>query len=140
MALERLADGSTQLKDDECTFTFTRLRPGTLVVRIEGKDSGQFGTLPIDQFREEMQRFGELTLLIDARNGEVRAQNVIEVWGGFFKSNRLNLKSLHVLVGSKFMELTVGITTHLARMGRMVTVTTDAEAFERAVEKARASD
>jgi hypothetical protein len=139
MALEQLDDGSTRLQDEACTFTFTRLRPGALLVRIEGKDSGQFGTLPVDQFRDEMQRFGELTLLVDARAGEARAQNVIDVWGGFFKSNRLNLKSLHVLVGSKFMELTVGITTHLARMGRMVTVTTDAEAFERAVEKERSN-
>ncbi len=139
MQIERLEDGRAQLRDEACTFAFDRLRPGTLLVQIEGKDSGQFGTAVIDEFRSELQRFGRLTLLIDAEHAQAAGAPVTDLWRDFFKANRDGLESLTVLVGSRFMEFIVGVTTHLAQVGRLVTVTTDADRFRRDVERERAA-
>jgi hypothetical protein len=49
-------DGSVWLTADQCTFRFERLRPGVLLVTIDGYDHGQFGPLAVDEIAAEFAR------------------------------------------------------------------------------------
>jgi hypothetical protein len=130
MDVEHLPDGTTRLRDEACTFIFKRMRPGMLCVEVKGRDKGQFGTAPLDQLRAEIQRFGSLTLFIDAEQGAATGLGVTEMWRDFFKANKNSIESVSVLVGSRYMEFMVSVALHLANMGRVVTITTDRDVFE----------
>ena len=58
---EVLADGSVQLRAADCTFVFTRLRLGALLVTVEGYDDGTLGTAPLEEIGAEVQ-YGDLKI------------------------------------------------------------------------------
>jgi hypothetical protein len=136
---EVMADGRVQLASSDCSFVFQRLRPGVLLVTIAGHDAGQFGTGPLDEIRLELLRNRPLELLIDARDADSAAKSVSDEWTRFFSLNSEHLSRVSVLVGSKFMQLTVAIAQHLSRTGRLIELHSEPDVFDRQVASASAS-
>lgn len=126
---EILPDRRVQLSCDGCTFIFQRLRPGALLVTINGFDAGQFGTGVLDEFRLELSRYSPLELFIDAQNALGVAVDVSQEWTRFFSTHRQQLKRVSVLVGSKMMQLTVAISQHLSQTGNLIQIYSDPEVF-----------
>ena len=126
---EIFGDG-VRLSAGNCTFTFRRPRPGVLHVVIIGMDSGQFGTTTLDEFRAEIARHRPVELYIDAREATGAAVSVSDEWTKFFASHRADLSRVHVLVGSKVVQLTVAIAQHLSRTGNLIQIYSDPELFD----------
>lgn len=125
--------GSARLTSDRCTFEFTRLRPGVLLVKIAGEDLGQFGSAAVDEIAAEFARFSRpLTLLVDAAAALAPANRVMQDWTAWFKANRQKLERVVVLVHpeSRLTLLTVSIARHLSHTGDLIHISTDADAFE----------
>ena len=131
VAREELPGGTIRLLDAACSFTFSRLRPGALLITITGHDKGQFGTRSLDEVRMEMLRHRPLELFIDASDASGASARVSEEWTHFFSLNREQLKRVSVLVGSKVMHLTVAIAQHLSRTGDLIQIHSDRDAFAR---------
>jgi hypothetical protein len=125
-----LADGRLQLRAGRCSFTYERVRPGVLVVVIEGSDKGQFGTAALDEIRLELLRQRPLELFVDAEAASMVAVEVSKEWTQFFSLNREHLTRVSVLVGSKAIELTVAIAQHLSRTGNLLQIYSDRELFD----------
>ena len=68
------------LKDDRCAFTFERLRPGVLEIRIVGTDGGQFGTAPLDEISLALRRERPLELFVDAAEATMPVVSVSQDW------------------------------------------------------------
>jgi hypothetical protein len=136
---EVLADGSIKVTGADCTFLFSRIRPGALLVTIKGLDAGQFGTSTLDEIRMELLRHRPLELFVDARDALGAAVSVSEDWTKFFSFNREQLKRVSVLVGSKVVHLTVAIAQHLPRTGNLIQIYSDHEVFQGQVDLARAA-
>jgi hypothetical protein len=118
-----------RLSAGNCAFVFRRPRPGVLHVVIDGLDNGQFGTTTLDEIRAEIGRNRPLELFVDAREAVGAAVSVSEEWTRFFSSRRGDLKRVHVLAGSKMVQLTVAIAQHLSRTGDLIQIHSDPEIF-----------
>lgn len=134
---EQLPDGSVRLSAGGCTFVFRRLRPGAMLVTINGHDTGQFGTSTLDEIRLEMMRHRPLELFVDARDAIGAAVSVSDEWTRFFSLNREQLRRVSVLVGSRVVYLTVAIAQHLSRTGNLLQIYSDPETFDARVNGAK---
>lgn len=130
--LERavLPNGSVRLTADDAAIVFVRPRPGVLVVTIEGYDKGQFGTAPFDEIHSALRVAAPLELFVDARNTVGATVRVSQDWTSFLSRHRRELRHVHVLVGSKVVELTVAIAQHLSRTGNLIQIYSAPAIFE----------
>jgi len=117
-------------------LVFARPAPGVLVVAITGYDKGQFGTAPFDEIDSVLRVAAPLLLFVDARNAVGATVRVSEDWTGFLSRHAAELAHVHVLVGSKTVELTVAIARHLSRTDRLIQIYSDPDVFETQLEAA----
>ncbi len=138
MAIERrvLDDGVVQLVSERCTFTFHRLRPGVVLVRITGVDHGEFGTRPVDELREDLSRYAPVEIFFDLVDAAVGTANVSDMWTEWIREQRGNLKSVSILVRSKFVHLTVEVAKLFSRTGELIRIYLDEQRFEEAIARA----
>ena len=127
---ELLPGGTVRLRAGECSFVYRRPRPGALLVTIIGMDDGQFGTTTLDEITTALAREQRLELFIDASEAIGAAVSVSDDWTRFFSSHRERLERVHVLVGSKVVELTVAMAQHLSRTGNLIQIYSDPGIFE----------
>ena len=130
MERETLSDGTLRLSVKDCAFTYTRLRPGVLLVRISGFDRGELGRAPFEQPEAEMSAHGPLALLLDLRQAEGATKAVSDAWTEWFRERRPQLREVHILVASKFLDLTVKVAKLFSRTGELIQVYSDASRFE----------
>jgi hypothetical protein len=123
-------DGTVVLAAGRGSFRYRSPRPGTLEIRIDGVDNGQFGTATLDEVALALVRHRPLELFIDASAASMPAVAVSREWARFFALNRKDLSRVSVLVGSKSVELTVAIAQHLSRTGNLIQIYSDAALFE----------
>jgi len=131
-----LPDGSVRITSGEAGFAFARPTPAVLVVTITGYDKGQFGTAPLDEIGGVLRVAAPVHLFVDARNAVGATVRVSEDWTGFLSRHRTELKHVHVLAGSKMVELTVAIARHLSRTDRLIQIYSDPAVFEAQLEAA----
>jgi hypothetical protein len=125
-----LADGTIRMAVEASAFEFARPRPGVLVVTITGYDKGQFGTAPLDEIGSVLRVAAPLRLFVDARNSVGATVRVSQDWTSFFSRHHRELAHVHVLAGSKMVELTVAIARHLSRTGNLIQLYSDPAIFE----------
>lgn len=129
-AREVLADGSVRMTLGDAAFTFARPRAGVLVVTIKGYDKGQFGVAPLDEIASVLRTSAPVQLFIDARDTVGATVRVSEDWTRFILLHREALTRVHVLAGSKAVELTVAIARHLSRTDKLIQLYSDPTIFE----------
>lgn len=118
-ASEFLEDGSTHLYDDAGAFVFRRPRPGVLVVRFAGRDTGQFGERPFDEMEAEAARFGPLRIFLDTSPADVAEVDVVARWSSWLRALPVWVQAIDILHGSEMTGLNVAIAAHLARRDRL---------------------
>ena len=129
-ARDVLPDGSVRIAAGDTSFLFTRPAAGVLLVTIEGYDRGQLGTAPLDELGSVLRVAAPIELFIDARNAVGAAVRVSEDWTRFLSRHRAELTHVHVLAGSKAVELTVAIARHLSRTDKLIQLYSDPMIFE----------
>lgn len=135
---EVLAGGAVRLTGGACTFLYERLRPGVLLITIQGPDSGQFGPATVDEAAAEFARFaGLVQLFVDTRGATGPAREVMETWTEWFAANRSRLQRVAILVQpeSKLLHLTVSIVQHVSRTGGLIRIHGETVEFEEAIRK-----
>lgn len=130
VARELLPGGVVRLSSGDATFQFARPRPGALLVTITGMDKGQFGLSTLDEITAALNREGSLELFVDAREAVGATVSVSDEWTRFFAVQRTRLRRVHVLAGSKAVQLTVAIAQHLSRTGDLIQIYSDPQIFE----------
>lgn len=135
MNRDTLPDGSLRLRASGLTFLYTRLRPGALLVRIQGDDRGQLGALVFEQLNAELSISPPLALFVDTTAAEGAAPGVSEAWTAWFQTNRPRLKEVHILVASKVVDLTINVSKHFSRTGELIQIHSDASHFEAAARR-----
>ncbi|NMO13993.1 hypothetical protein HPC49_00200 [Pyxidicoccus fallax] len=130
MKREQLPDGSLTLSAGGVTYTVTRLRPGAMLVCIQGFDRGEIGDTIFELLRAELGQHAPLDLLVDTRATEGATAVVSNAWTAWFQEQRARLREVHILVASKFVSLTVNVTKHFSRTGELIRVHSDPATFE----------
>jgi hypothetical protein len=130
-------DGAIRLQAGRCRFEYRRPRPRVLSVTISGHDDGALGAAPLDEIMPDLQRRpGPLLLFVDARATLGVATHVRDLWSAWFQAHRDRLEAVHVLPGSRLVQLNVGLSRQLSRTGSLMRVHADADEFERALAEA----
>ena len=127
---ELLPDGSVRLTSGDSAFAFARPKADVLVVTITGYDKGQFGTAPLEEIGSVLRVAAPLQLFVDARGAFGATVRVSQDWTSFFTRHQHDLAHVHVLAGSKMVELTVAIARHLSRTGNLIQIYSDPGIFE----------
>lgn len=127
---EVLPGGAVRVYSGDASFEFRRPRPGALHIKIVGMDKGQFGVMPLDEITAALNRETPLELFFDARGVIGAAVSVSEEWTRFFATHRAKLSRVHVLAGSKAVQITVAIAQHLSRTGDLIRIHKDPAEFE----------
>lgn len=133
---ERLPDGTTHLWSDRCRFTFRRVGPGALLLEISGSDSGELGSLPIDEAAAILSNAGTpVELFVDTSRVVSTTDRVAEEWTAWFLGNQHRLRKIHLLTGSQVLHLQITIASYLTRSSRLMSLHRDPEAFRRAMSR-----
>jgi hypothetical protein len=132
------ADGAVRLKTERCEILVWRLRPRVLLMRIEGYDGGDFGNAPFDELRSEIQNFKSVDLFVDLSAAFGARTPVREQWTEWFRANQDVLRRVHILVGSRFIEMAVTLAKLFSRTGELIQIYSSPQVFEEAISGKRA--
>lgn len=120
------------LKAKHSTMTITRPRPHVVHVAIIGRDVGEHGDEPLRALDEELAS-GSYTLFIDARDTLGASVDVSNVWAQWLRNRRDQLQAIHMLTGSRFIQLTADFVRRFAELGDAMRIYTDGAAFDEAL-------
>ncbi|QRN98016.1 hypothetical protein JRI60_02780 [Archangium violaceum] len=133
---EVLENGSVRLSGDRCSYTYQRLRPGVVFIRMQGDDKGELGDAPRDELREDIRRYAPIELFFEMDESTGTNLPVQEAWTEWFSRNRPVLKGVNVLTRSKFMHFTAEVVKLFSRTGELIRVYMDPAPFEEAFQRA----
>jgi hypothetical protein len=136
LSRETLPNGCVRLRSGRCSFEYRRLKPGVILVRIEGNDAGQFGTATVDEVAAEFARTTEpIQLFIDTAQATGPTREVMETWTEWFAANRSRLARVVILIPpeSQLLHLTISIARHLSGTAGLIRICGDRAEFKEAI-------
>jgi hypothetical protein len=113
-------------------LAIARRGPAVIVVTISGRDAGEHGDAPLKVLDEELAR-GPYSLFIDARRTLGASVDVSNVWAQWLRGHRDHLHRIHMLTGTKFVQLTADFVRRFAELGDAMLIYTDGAAFDEAL-------
>lgn len=119
------------------TMVLARPVPHVVVVTITGRDAGEHGDGPLRALGEELGR-GPFSLFVDARDTQGASIDVSNVWAQWLRSHRDQLHQIHMLTGSRFIQLTADFVRRFAELGDAMRLYTEGAAFDEALRLATA--
>jgi hypothetical protein len=114
------------------TIEISRPVGNAVVVVIRGRDVGEHGDGPLRALDDQLDR-GPFTLFIDARETLGASVDVSNVWAQWLRSRRDRLDQIHMLTGTKFVQLTADFVRRFAELGDAMRIYTDGAAFDLAL-------
>ena len=102
---------------------------------IAGRDAGEHGDGP-QRALEELLRAGPYALYIDARATTGASVDVSNIWAQWLRAHRDQLHAIHMLTGSKFVQLTADFVRRFAELGDAMRIYTEGAAFDEALRAA----
>ncbi len=111
--------------------TIAVLRPAShvVVITISGRDIGEHGDAPMRALDDELAG-GSFSLFIDARRTQGASVDVSNVWAQWLRSRRDRLHEIHMLTGSRYVQLTADFVRRFAELGDAMRIYTDGGAFD----------
>jgi len=130
-----VTDNPRVFKGLHSTMTLGRPRPHIVTLVIIGRDVGEHGDEPLRALDDEL-RTGPFALYIDARDTRGASVDVSNIWAQWLRRNRDQLHEIHMLTGSRFVQLTADFVRRFAELGDTMRIYTDGPAFDEALQLA----
>lgn len=115
-----------------------RVGPHALLVRVSGHDVGEHENQPFQALDQQLETLRPL-LFIDARQSKGASLEVSNAWAAWLRSRRDRLDAIHMLTGSRFIQLTADFVRRFAELGEQMFIYTDAAAFDERLIAARSA-
>ena len=113
-----------------CTLALERPARGVAVLRIAGRDVGEFGDAPMRALEEHLSTDGSIELFLDARDSDGATIDVSSEWAQWLGAHRSRCDRICMLAGSRFIEITAKFVRRFADLGEIMRIYTDAAAFD----------
>lgn len=110
---------------------------GVVVLKISGHDIGEFGQAPMREMERYLIDGNKIYLFVDARSTETVSVDVSGDWAQWLGARRSYWAQIHMLTGSRFVQVTAGFVRRFAELGSTMKIYTKAEEFDRALAEAR---
>jgi hypothetical protein len=111
------------------SFVISRPTRDVVLVTISGRDAGEHGDAPLKALTEQLE-IGPFALFVDARRTSGASIDVSNVWAQWLRAHRDRLYRIHMLTGSRFVQLTADFVRRFAELGDAMLVYTDGAAFD----------
>jgi len=121
-----------------CTMAVRRPSAGVVVLVIEGSDAGELGDAPFRELDKDLSGPAPVELFVDARGTKGATVDVSNEWAQWLRAHRAQLKGLHMLTGTRYVQLTADLVRRFAEL-EMMRVYTDPAAFDEALAAAMAA-
>jgi hypothetical protein len=119
-----------------CALSIREMASGVVVLRISGTDVGEFGDAPMQKLNEFLTGTGPVRLFIDARQVRGASIEVSGEWARWLRAHKVELRDIHMLTGSRFVEVTADFVRRFADLEGMMRIYTEAAAFDAALAEA----
>ncbi|MGN6109410.1 MAG: hypothetical protein ACTHU0_30160 [Kofleriaceae bacterium] len=116
-------------------IVLARPLPHVVVLTITGRDAGEHGDAPLRALDEELRQ-GPFALFIDARRTLGASVDVSNIWAQWLRKHRDDLHRIHMLTGSRFIQLTADFVRRFSELGDAMLIYTDGAAFDEALRAA----
>jgi len=120
----------TQYSGIHCDLAIREPGPGVVVVRIAGTDVGEFGDAPMRGLEERLAGADPIRLFIDARDVRGASIEVSADWARWLASHKSSLREIHMLTGSRYIEVTADFVRRFAALEGVMRIYTDPAAFD----------
>ena len=122
----------TKFEAIHCTIVIRRSAPDVVVVTISGRDVGELGNAPFQALQKDITK-APIDLFIDARATTGASTDVSHEWAQWLQRHRARLRTIHMLTGSRFIQLTADFVRRFAQLGDVMRIYTAPDAFEEAL-------
>ena len=118
-----------QLTGLNTSMTIARVAPTVVVVSIWGSDAGELGDAPFVELEKQVTK-GTFSLFIDARRTKGASVDVSNVWARWLRAHRDVLVRIHMLTGSRYVQMTADFVRRFAELGDAMLIYTDPSVFD----------
>lgn len=108
---------------------------GVVLITIVGRDAGEHSKAPFLELAKDVER-GPFQLFINAREAHGASIDVSNVWAQWLRQHRDQLHRIHMLTGTRFIQLTADFVRRFAELGDAMLLYTEAAAFEDVLKEA----
>ena len=122
-----------------CDLRIERISDGVVVLRISGTDVGEFGSAPMRTLNDWIDGSGAIDFFIDAREVRGASISVSGEWAGWLNAHREVLRTITMIPGSRFVQMTAEFVRRFARLEGVMRICREPSAFDRALAAAIAS-
>jgi hypothetical protein len=122
-----------------CNLLLEKLLGQVLVLKISGTDVGEFGEAPMKTLSAWLEDIRPVDLFIDAREVRGASIAVSGEWASWLTSHRSALRSITMLTGSRFIQVTAEFVRRFASLEGIMRICTEPAVFDRALEEAVAA-
>ncbi|HWF11651.1 MAG TPA: hypothetical protein VG297_24455 [Bryobacteraceae bacterium] len=113
-----------------CTLTIEKSPPHVIVLRISGCDIGEFGEAPMRALNESVSEANPVDLFIDARDVSGASIEVSGEWAAWLGAHRAGLRSVTMLTGSRFVQITAEFVRRFASLEGIMRIGNDSAVFD----------
>jgi hypothetical protein len=124
-----------ELSSPHSEIEIQHVADGALLIRLSGHDIGEHANQPFTALDEALGTARPL-LFIDARRSKGASLEVSNAWASWLRSRRERLGAIHMLTGSRFIQLTADFVRRFAELGEQMFIYTDASAFDERLREA----
>ena len=121
---------SIEVEGVHCALAIRRPAPGVAVVVLSRSDIGEFRDLPMRELQKDLACFKGIELFIDARAVRGASIEVSAEWALWMRAHRSAFKHIHMLTGSRYIQITAAFVRRFAGLADLMNVFTEPAAFE----------
>jgi hypothetical protein len=110
------ASSQNQFHGVHCHLSIETFPGPVAVMRITGTDIGEFGDAPMLELQRFLAGAGPTHLFIDAREVRGASIDVSGEWAEWLRVHKVNLHTISMLTGSRFIEVTADFVRRFAEL------------------------
>jgi hypothetical protein len=122
-----------------CSIVIERPHAGVVVLRIAGRDVGEFGDRPMREIDGDLQS-DPIEFFVDARNVQGASLDVSSDWAQWLGKHRNRFRRVSMLTSTRFIQMTADFVRRFAGLSDIMRIYTDPAAFDDALAAAAAGE
>ena len=119
-----------RFKTPRCALTIERPAASIIVLTLSGNDTGELGDAPFLELGADFASGAQRELFIDARDGQGASIDVSGSWAQWLRRHKTQLKVVHFLTASRFIQLSADFVRKFAELGETMRIYTEEAAFD----------
>ncbi len=120
-----------------CSVVLEQLSESVILMKLSGTDTGELRDRPMKALDEWLAHSTPIDFFIDARDVRGASIDVSSDWAAWFTANRERFRSITMLTGNKFVQITAEFVRRFAGLNGIMWVCTEPNVFDLSLDQAQ---